>query len=78
MPHTDCKMASGEEAEIHQAIKDKSGVDTRSIEIRTVRDQLKALQMDITRIETYPLLAKDIKIMGAIYDVATGLLSPVN
>lgn len=78
MPHTDCKMASGEEAEIHQAIKDKSGIDTRSIEIRTVRDQLKALQMDITRIETYPLLAKDIKIMGAIYDVATGLLSPVN
>ncbi|CAB4537854.1 unannotated protein [freshwater metagenome] len=78
MPHTDCKMASGEEAEIHQAIKDKSGVDTRSIEIRTVRDQMKALQMDITRIETYPLLAANLKVMGAIYDVSTGLLSPIN
>ena len=71
-------MASGEEAEIHQAIKDKSGVDTRSIEIRTVRDQVKALQTDITRIETYPLLADGLKVMGAIYDVSTGLLSPIN
>ncbi|MEI7931268.1 MAG: carbonic anhydrase, partial [Actinomycetes bacterium] len=28
MPHTDCRMASGEEAEIHAAILEKSGVDT--------------------------------------------------
>jgi carbonic anhydrase len=78
MPHTDCKMASGEEHEIHQAILDKSGIDTRSIEIRTVRDQLAALKSDITRIETYPLLNKPIAVMGAIFDVDTGLLKPIN
>ena len=39
MPHTDCRMASAEESEIHQQIKEASGVDTRGIEIRTVRGQ---------------------------------------
>jgi len=78
MPHTDCRMASGEEHEIHAAIKEKSGIDTRSIEIRTVKDQKKALLADITRVETYPLLASNLKVMGAIFDVATGTLTPIN
>ena len=78
MPHTDCRMASAEEHEMHQQIMDKSGMDTRSIEIRTVRDQKAALLKDITRVETYPLLAKGVKVMGAIYDVETGKLNPIN
>ena len=47
MPHTDCKMASGTEDQIHAAIFEKSGIDTRSIEIRTVTDQLAALKSDL-------------------------------
>ena len=77
MPHTDCRMASGEEHEIHAAILEKSGIDTRGIEIRTVKDQMKALVTDIQRIESYPLLAKNIKVMGAIFSVETGKLAPV-
>lgn len=77
MPHTDCRMASAEEPEIHATILEKSGIDTRGIEIRTVRDQLKALRTDIQRIESYPLLAKGVTTMGAIYDVKTGLLNPI-
>ena len=77
MPHTDCRMASAEEHEMHQQIMEKSGIDTRSVEIRTVRDQKAALFKDITRVETYPLLAKNIKVMGAIYNVETGKLNPV-
>ena len=78
MPHTDCRMASGTEDEIHAAIKERSGVDTRSIEIRTVKDPLAALEKDILRIETYPFLKDGVKVMGAIYDVKSGKLSPVN
>ena len=77
MPHTDCRMATGEEHEIHAAILEKSGVDTRGIEIRTVKDQMKALVTDIQRIESYPLLAENVKVMGAIFSVETGKLSPV-
>ena len=78
MPHTDCRMASGEEHEIHAAILEKSGVDTRGIEIRTVKDLMKALVTDIQRIESYPLLAKNVKVMGAIFDVESGVLSPIS
>jgi carbonic anhydrase len=77
MPHTDCKMASGEEQEIHAAILEKSGIDTRGIEIRTVKDQMKALITDIQRIESYPLLAKNVKVMGAVFSVESGTLTPV-
>ncbi|MEY3904535.1 MAG: hypothetical protein RIT08_451, partial [Actinomycetota bacterium] len=65
MPHTDCKMASGTEEQIHAAIFEKSGIDTRSIEIRTVTDQVTALKSDLIRIEQFPLLPKDISIIGA-------------
>jgi len=77
MPHTDCKMASGSEEQIHTAIFEKSGIDTRSIEIRTVTDQVAALKSDLVRIEQFPLLPKGISIVGAIYDVKNGSLTKI-
>lgn len=76
MPHTDCKMASGTEPEIHDAIFEASGVDTRSIEIRTIRDQEAALQTDVVRIRTFPLLPPTLHVAGAVYDVNSGVLMP--
>jgi carbonic anhydrase len=77
MPHTDCRMASGTEDEIHAAIKERSGVDTRGIEIRTVKDQVAALNADLVRIKSFPLLPKDLAISGGIYDVKSGRLNPL-
>lgn len=74
MPHTDCRMARGTEAEVHQAMLEVSGIDTRSIEIRTVTDQKAALRMDVTRIQSYPLLPQGLEVVGAIYDVKSGRL----
>jgi len=74
MPHTDCRMARGTEAEVHQAMYEVSGIDTRSIEIRTVTDQKAALRTDVTRIQSYPLLPKGLEVVGAIYDVKSGKL----
>jgi carbonic anhydrase len=78
MPHTDCRMANNNEAEIHAMIDEQHGVDTRSIEFRTVDDQQSALISDVTRIRTFPLLPKDLVVVGAVYDVATGLLNTVD
>jgi len=78
MPHTDCRMASASEQEIHETISKDYGVDTRSVEFRTVRDQLGALATDVTRIRTYPLLAPDVTVGGAVFDVHTGMLNPVD
>ncbi len=74
MPHTDCKMASGSEADIHAKIQDDYGIDTRGIEIRTVADQESALVTDIQRVRSFPLLPDTLTVAGAVYEVATGKL----
>lgn len=78
MPHTDCRMANNNEAEIHAMINEQHGVDTRSIEFRTVADQRSALISDVTSIRAFSLLPKDLVVVGAIYNVATGLLDAVD
>jgi carbonic anhydrase len=75
MPHTDCRMASASETEIHQTILRDHGVDTRSVEFRTVNDPIEALQIDVKRIRTHPfLVANQVTVGGAVFDVNTGQL----
>lgn len=77
MPHTDCRMASGEESQVHAAILASSGIDSRSLEIRTVTDQHGALVSDVQRIRSFPYLPSDLVVGGAIFDVTTGRLTTV-
>jgi carbonic anhydrase len=78
MPHTDCRMANGDEASIHATIKNQFGVDTSSLEFRTVSNQREALAEDVARIRAYPLLQKGVSVAGAVYNVSTGQLEPVD
>ena len=78
MPHTNCRMASTEEADIHAHIQSEFGVDTRSLEFRTVKDQEAALATDVNRIRAFPFLSKGVVVGGAIYDVTTGKITPVD
>lgn len=78
MPHTDCRMANESETEIHSTIEREYGVDTRSVEFRTVENQHEALAYDVTRIRSYPLLKSGVVVGGAIYDVVTGRLEPID
>ncbi len=78
MPHTNCRMAMGEESDIHEFIDAQYGVDTRSLEFRTVSDQSRALATDVQRVRSYPLLRESVQVGGAIYDVATGKITPVD
>ena len=78
MPHTDCRMANGDEASIHATIKNQFGIDTSSLEFRTSADQREVLAEDVARIRSYPLLEKGVSVAGAIYNVSTGQLEPVD
>jgi carbonic anhydrase len=78
MPHTNCRMAMGEEADIHALIQKEHGVDTRSLEFRTVTDQKAALITDVNRVRSYPLLNDGVVVGGAIYDVTNGKITPVD
>jgi carbonic anhydrase len=76
MPHTDCRMARDDEETIHATIEEQFGVDTRSLEFRTVSDQRAALEIDVNRIRKFPLLQRGVSVAGALYHVETGLLEP--
>ncbi len=78
MPHTDCRMASGDEESIHRSIETKHGVDTRGVQFKMVADQRAALAADVESIRNYAILPKTIKVAGAIYNVKTGELEPID
>lgn len=78
LPHTRCKMVGTAEEDIHALIADEHGVDTRSMEFRTVQDERAALRRDLRRIRSFPLLPPDLVVGGAVYDVDTGELHPVD
>jgi carbonic anhydrase len=75
--HTDCKMASATDAEVHQEILRSSGLDTRSLEFRTMADQRGALLEDVQRIRSSPYLPEGVEVGGFFYDVTTGRLTAV-
>lgn len=79
LPHTRCKMASvADDDVVHDLIEDQYGVDTRSLEFHTNSDQLGALEHDLERIRHHPLLPDGLPVAGAIYDVDTGRIAPVD
>ncbi len=77
MPHTKCAMAGFTEDEIHAKIDAEHGVDTRSLEFRTTDDQVASLRQDLVRIRAYPLLPAELAVAGAVFDVDTGRLIPL-
>lgn len=78
MPHTNCKMASATDEQIWDLIYEDFGVDTRSLNFHTVKDQMAALALDVQKIRSAPLLPSDVTVGGALYDVATGRINPVD
>ncbi|HUR51716.1 MAG TPA: carbonic anhydrase [Mycobacteriales bacterium] len=72
--HTDCKMASATDDQVHQSIYDSSGIDTRSLEFRTMSDQLATITQDVQRVRSSPYLKPGTEIGGFLYDVKTGRL----
>jgi carbonic anhydrase len=76
MPHTDCRMASVTDDEVHAAMLAR-GIDTRSLHFRTIADQVDTLRRDVQRIRSSPYLPSGLPVSGAVYDVRTGLLDVV-
>jgi carbonic anhydrase len=70
--HTDCRMSKVTDDQAHEAIREQSGLDTRSLEFRTIPDQQACLEQDVQKIRSYPYLPKDLAVVGCLYDVGTG------
>ena len=75
--HTDCKMASATDEEVHADIHETSGIDTRSLDFRTMSDQLTTIGQDVQKLRSSPYLSEGTETGGFLYDVKTGRLQQV-
>ncbi len=71
--HTDCRMTKVTDEQVHEEMA-RRGLDTRSIEFRTVSNQTDELRMHVQKIRSWPYLPAELAVVGCIYDVRTGLL----
>jgi carbonic anhydrase len=74
--HTNCRMAGGTEADVHEAIAAAGGPDTRSISFLTTQDQDAAIREDVQRVRSWPYLI-DVTVGGFLFDLDTGQLHRV-
>ena len=74
--HTDCGMTKATDEQVHAEML-RRGLDTRSLEFRTIAHQVSTLADDVQRIRSSPYLPADLAVMGCVFDVHTGLLDVV-
>ncbi len=74
--HTDCRMTAASEDDVHEAVREEGGPDTRSLGFLVTTDQVASVRDDVQRVRSWPYLERA-KVGGFLYDVDTGLLEPV-
>jgi carbonic anhydrase len=75
--HTDCRMSAGEPAELHDAIRQAGGPDTRDLAFAVAPSPGESARADVARIRDYERLA-GVKAGAFVYDVATGVVERVD
>ena len=74
VPHTRCAMASSSEEELHERVGKSAGQDVSWQRFHVVEDQVAALEEDVHRVRSHPLIPESVKVGGFVYDVDSGLL----
>lgn len=72
--HTKCRMAAGDEDDVHDAIAAAGGPDTRSLAFLVTDDQEATVRADVQRVRSWPYLS-GLRVGGFLYDVDTGRLA---
>ena len=72
--HTNCRMAAGSEDDVHIAIREAGGPDTRSVAFLVTEDQKATIRADVQRVQSWPYLAH-LRVAGFLYDVETGRIA---
>ena len=69
--HTDCRMVGGTEDDVHRAITESGGPDTRSLVFQVSTNVEESVRDDVQRIRSSPYLGS-VEAGGFVYDVHTG------
>jgi carbonic anhydrase len=77
VPHTRCATTSSTEEELQKRIGASAGQDASWHSFHVVSDQRAALEQDVRKVRSHPLIPATVKVGGFIYDVDTGLLDQV-
>jgi carbonic anhydrase len=72
--HTKCRMATGSEDDVHTAVCEAGGPDTRSLTFLVTHDQDSTVRGDVQRVQSWPYLT-GLRVGGFLYDVDTGRLT---
>jgi carbonic anhydrase len=72
--HTNCRMAAGDEEEVHTAVDTAGGPDTRSLAFLVTSDQEATVRADVQRVQSWPYLTR-LRVGGFLYDVDDGRLT---
>jgi carbonic anhydrase len=71
--HTDCRM-TGREDELHAAVRDAGGPDTRDLDFLAAANQEATVRADVELLRSSPYLTH-VRVGGFRYDVETGRLT---
>ena len=74
VPHTRCAMASATQDELRRRVGESAGQDASWQSFGVVADQRAALEDDIRKVRSHPLIPDTVAVGGFLYDVDTGLL----
>jgi carbonic anhydrase len=72
--HTDCRMATESEDDVHASVSEAGGPDTRSLAFLVTSDQKETVRADVQRVRSWPYLTR-LRVGGFLYDIDTGRLS---
>ncbi len=77
VPHTRCAMASATLDELRARVGESAGQDASWQTFGVVEDQVAALEDDVRKVRSHPLIPDTVEVGGFVYDVDTGLLEHV-
>ena len=74
VPHTRCAMASSTLEQLRERVGESAGQDASWQTFGVVPDQVAALEDDVRKVRSHPLIPDTVEVAGFLYDVDTGLL----
>jgi carbonic anhydrase len=74
--HTNCRMTESSEGEVHTAMREAGGPDTRSLSFLVTTDVEASLREDVQRVRSSPYLPA-LVVGGFVYDTDRGSITQV-
>jgi carbonic anhydrase len=74
VPHTRCAMASSTLEQLRERVGASAGQDASWQTFGVVTDQVAALEDDVRKVRSHPLIPDTVDVGGFVYDVDRGLL----